>query len=201
MPSFKMPTPIKRPTSDFYWIRKKVPLRLRPLVGKTEVWASLRTKDERKANIKIGAVNAAIEAEWARLRAEGVPGSNPKKEFEPEPFRLTHQDLHALRRDEHIRTRNAWITDPPEGFGKLRMHTWDEESLHLDAIDLLESGGYDASMNNIERLKPLLVQARKEAIADVEHARAGEYRKIADLSSIPSPNTLLTRRPFVVLDI
>jgi integrase len=185
MPSFKMPTPIKRPTSDFYWIRKKVPLRLRPLVGKTEIWASLRTKDERKANIKIGAVNAAIEAEWARLRAAGVPNSKPKKEFEPEPFKLTHQDLHALRAEEHKRIRDTWIQDPPTGFGKLRMRAWDEESLHLDAIDLLDSGGYDASMKNIERLKPLLVQARKEAIADVEHARDGEYEKISDLTKIP----------------
>jgi hypothetical protein len=44
-------------------------------------------------------------------------------------------------------------------------------------------------MKNIERLKPLLVQARKEAIEDVEHARAGEYKKIADLSSIPPRTT------------
>ena len=75
MPGFKMPTPIKRPTSDFYWIRKKVPEKLRDLVGKTEVWASLGTKDQRKANIKIGAVNAAIEAEWARLRVETARGA------------------------------------------------------------------------------------------------------------------------------
>ena len=187
MPSFKMPTPIKRPTSDFYWIRKKVPERLRDLVGKTEIWASLKTKDQRKAAIKIGAVNAAIEAEWARLRVE--ERSNPKKEIEAIPFRLTHQDLHAMRRDEHVRIRDAWIKDPPKGFAKLRMHLWDEESVELDAIDLLEGGGYDASMENVERLKPLLIQARKEAIEDVEHARAGEYKKIADLSVIPPRTT------------
>jgi hypothetical protein len=70
MATIKMPKPIKRPTSEFYWIRKKVPVALRPLVGKTEIWATLGTKDERQANIKIGVVNAAIEAEWTRLRAE-----------------------------------------------------------------------------------------------------------------------------------
>jgi site-specific recombinase XerD len=187
MPSFKMPTPIKRPTSAFYWIRKKVPERLRDLVGKTEIWASLGTKDQRRAAIKIGAVNAAIEAEWVRLRVE--QRSNPKKEIEPIPYRLTHQDLHAMRRDEHVRIRDAWIKDPPKGFAKLRMHLWDEESVELDAIDLLEGGGYDASMENVERLKPLLIQARKEAIEDVEHARAGEYKKIADLSVIPPRTT------------
>jgi hypothetical protein len=184
MPSFKMPTPIKRPQAPSTGSAR----RLRGLIGKTEIWASLGTKDQRRAAVKIGAVNAEIEAEWARLRAGGPPG--PARELDPPPFKLSHQDLHALRRDEHIRVRNAWIKDPPEGFGKLRMHAWaDEESLQLDAVDLLESGGYDASMANIERLKPLLVQARREAIEDVEHARAGEYKKIADLSSIPPRTT------------
>jgi hypothetical protein len=83
----------------------------------------------------------------------------------PEPYKLTHQDLHALRAEEHKRIREAWIQDPPTGFRKLRMmHAEDEESLHLDAIDLFESGGYDVSMENIERLTPLLVRARKEAV-------------------------------------
>src|ERR1700676_5551905 len=111
MPSFKMPTPIRRPTSDFYWIRKKVPEKLRDLVGKTEVWASLGTKDQRKENIKIGVVNAAIEAEWARLRAEAAPAPRPAKKIELEPIKLTHQDLHALRAEEHRRIREIWLQD------------------------------------------------------------------------------------------
>ena len=180
-----MPTPIKRPTSDFYWIRKKVPEKLRDLVGKTEVWASLGTKDQRKANIKIGAINAAIEAEWARLRAEGTQSSILTKEIELPAFGLTHQDLHALRREEHTRIRDRWIKEPPTGFGRLRITAADEESLQLDAMDLLESGGYEVSMANIERLVPLLVRARKEAAQDVEHARVGDYEKIADLTKIP----------------
>jgi hypothetical protein len=36
----------------------------------------------------------------------------------------------------------------------------------------LEGGGYETSMENIERLKPLLVRARNDATRDVEHARA-----------------------------
>jgi integrase len=187
MPSFKMPTPIKRPTSENYWIRKKVPIALRPLVGKTEIWTTLGTRDPRQANIRIGAANAAIEAEWDRLRAEAARAAAPGATSVPEPFRLTHQDLHALRRDEHVRIRDRWMPEPPAGFGKLRMSLGgDEESLRLDAIDLLESGGYDASPGNVERLVPLLVRARREAVSDVEHARAGEYDKVADLSKIPA---------------
>src|SRR5882672_6911407 len=106
MPTIKMPKPITRPTSENYWIRKKVPADLRPLVGKTEVWASLKTKDERQANIKIGAENAKIEAQWARLRAEAARAASSAEAFVPEPFKLTHQDLHALRREVQSRIRD-----------------------------------------------------------------------------------------------
>lgn len=40
------------------------------------------------------------------------------------------------------------------------VHGGDEETLELDAIDLLESGGYEASPANVERLVPVLIQAR-----------------------------------------
>lgn len=190
MPTIKMPKPITRPTSENYWIRKKVPADLRPLVGKTEIWATLGTKSQRKANIRIGAVNAAIEAEWTRLRAEAARAAGSAGTFVPEPFKLTHQDLHALRREEHTRIRDSWMPEPPIGFAKLRMtHGGDEESLQLDAIDLLESGGYEASPANVERLLPLLSQARREAASDVEHARIGEYEKIVDLTKVPGRTT------------
>lgn len=189
MPTIKMPKPIKRPTSKNYWIRKKVPADLRPLVGKTEIWASLKTTDLRQANIDIGAENAKIEAEWTRLRAARARPPAPARAFVPEPFRLTHLDLHALRGEEHTRVRDRWMPEPPTGFGKLRMTLGDEQSLQLDAIDLLESGGYDASPANIERLLPLLIQARREAAADVEHVRVGEFEKIADLSKFPKRTT------------
>lgn len=189
MPTIKMPKPITRPTSKNYWIRKKVPADLRPLVGKTEIWESLGTKDERKANIKIGEVNARIEADWDRLRAEGQRSPAAARAFVPEPFRLTHLDLHALRGEEHTRVREHWMPEPPTGFGKLKMTHGDEESLQLDAIDLLERGGYEASPANVERLVPLLIQARREAASDVEHVRAGEFEKIADLTKFPKRTT------------
>ena len=69
------------------------------------------------------------------------------------------------------------------------MTSGDEELLQLDAIDLLKSGGYDASPANVERLVPLLIQARHEAASDVERARVGEYDKITDLTKIPARTT------------
>jgi site-specific recombinase XerD len=189
MATIKMPKPIKRPTSEFYWIRKKVPVALRPLVGKTEIWSTLGTKDERQANIKIGAVNAAIEAEWTRLRAGAAHASGSPATPEPEPLKLTHQDLHAMRREEHERIRTRHMHEPPTGLGHLRIYTTNEELLQLQAIDALESGGFARSEANIERLVPLLVRARREAASDIEHARVGEYEKITDLTKLPARTT------------
>lgn len=189
MSTIKMPKPIKRPTSANYWIRKKVPADLRPLVGKTEIWASLGTSREREAIIRIGAENAKIEAEWAKLRAEMARPPAPGETFVPAPFRLTHLDLHALRGEEHARIRERWMPEPPTGFNKLRMTLGDEESLQLDAIELLESGGYEASPANIERLVPLLIRARREAASDVEHARIGEFDELTDLDKFPKRTT------------
>ncbi|MHC4053328.1 hypothetical protein [Bradyrhizobium sp. 25ACV] len=41
----------------------------------------------------------------------------------------------------------------------------------------------------MERLVPLLLKARQDAAADVEHARVGDYDKVADLSKIPERAT------------
>lgn len=124
----------------------------------------------------------------ARLRAERARPPAPKV-FVPEPFKVTHLDLHALRGEEHGRVRARFSPEPPTGFNKLRMTLGDEESLQLDALELLESGGYEASHANVERLVPLLVQARREAAADVEHIRIGEFKKIADLTQFPERTT------------
>lgn len=40
-------------------------------------------------------------------------------------------------------------------------HGSHEESLPLDAMDVLESGGYEVSPANVARLVPLLLQARR----------------------------------------
>ncbi|WP_027572896.1 DUF6538 domain-containing protein [Bradyrhizobium sp. WSM1743] len=190
MPTIKMPKPIKRPTSANYWIRKKVPSDLRPLVGKTEIWASLGTSKDREATIKIA--RRERENRGRMGPAAGRENATPvaADAFVPEPFKLTHQDLHALRKEEHTRISDHWMKEPPTGFAKLRMgHTADEESLQLDAIDLLQGGGYEASPANVARLMPLLVQPRREAVSDVEHARVGEYDKIANLVNIRNRET------------
>lgn len=108
MPTIKMPYPRKRPTSEFYWIRKKVPARYRALVGKNEVWRSLETKDLRTAVRRCAAVSDALEADWARLAAAAK--NSPPEAASRLP--LTHRDLHGLRAVAHRWIRDAHIASP-----------------------------------------------------------------------------------------
>ncbi len=117
MGTTKMPTPFRPKKANgkeqsVYWIRKKVPTRYRALVGKTEIWLSLKTTDARTANARSTVVSDDLEREWANLAAEAK--HRPKPET-----RLTHQDLHALQRETHVAIRDARIADP-RGFGALR---------------------------------------------------------------------------------
>jgi hypothetical protein len=80
VPKIRMPTPIKRKSSPNWWFRKKVPLRLRELVGKTEIWYSLQTHEDHIALARCAVANAEIEQEWAALLAD----SNPVREPLPE---------------------------------------------------------------------------------------------------------------------
>ena len=120
----KMPTPIKRPTSENYWLRKKVPEPLRAVVGKTEVWAPLGTKDPRQASIKIGVLNAALEAEWGPPAGRTSPESDPgeaggaeaPRALAPGPARVARrgarQDPRALERQSSDRLRQGASYQP-----------------------------------------------------------------------------------------
>jgi hypothetical protein len=63
-----MARPWKHPKTGVYWFRKVVPEAMRPIVGKTEVRRSLRTKDPRTAALRHPEVARAVALEWEALR-------------------------------------------------------------------------------------------------------------------------------------
>jgi integrase len=182
-----MPTPRKRPTSEFYWIRKKVPDRYRPLVGRTEVWRSLETKDLRTAVRRCAAASDALETEWARLAAASANCSNPDPEAEPRPA-LTHRDLHALRAIAHRRIRDAHIAAPPVGFAALRVvggHGSDEDR-ELEVREFLAGEGIEATDEEVARFLPLMARARKGALDDLKRAALeGDFEDSKELKGAP----------------
>ncbi|TKT71414.1 hypothetical protein YH63_008310 [Afipia massiliensis] len=187
-----MPTPIRPKKANgsqvnTWWLRKKVPEKLRSLVGKSEVWRSLDTTDLRTANQRIGQISAAIEAEWARLVAPAA-ASNLVPEIEP----LSHQDLHALRGVAHITARDAVIANPT-GFSVMRMaagipdpdNADDAAALDEAVCEFLQREGVSASPADVERFKPLYLRARRDAVADVGRAAEGDYSANPELKKLP----------------
>jgi hypothetical protein len=197
MATVKMPTPIKRPTSEFYWIRKKVPLRYRKFVGKAEVWKSLKEKDLREAVKACAAASTQFEVEWAHLANAAAIAAMPIKppRLPPaeessnpgsgaEPTLLSYQDLHALRGAAHVRIRDGHIANPPSaGFGSAILLAGDvEESVR----EFLAEQGVEATETDLEQFRPLYEQARRDAVEDLKRAKlAGDF----------SPNPVLAKLP------
>jgi hypothetical protein len=84
-----MSRPWKHPKTGVYWLRKRVPDALQPLVGKQEVKRSLKTQDPTEAKQRHLQALAELEAQWANLRAG--------------PRKLTEREAHDLAAVAHDR--------------------------------------------------------------------------------------------------
>ncbi|MGP9833370.1 DUF6538 domain-containing protein [Marinobacter sp. NSM] len=70
-----MATPYRPSNSGNYWIRKRVPQELRPIIGKLEIKRSLRTPDPKEAKLRAPTVLAEIELELANARRSLTMGA------------------------------------------------------------------------------------------------------------------------------
>jgi hypothetical protein len=195
-----MPTPIRPKKANgreqnVYWIRRKVPQRYRALVGKTEFWRSLKTTDRRTANLRIAVVSAELDRDWARVEAEAKRGAKPGLGSNPA---LTHQDLHALRGEAHVRIRDAHKTDPGTGFAAARWAALaadpvtadDEEDLDRSAREFLtREGGVTPTEAEFEKFRPLYLMARQDGYGDVVRASRGDYSEHSVLKKLPKRTT------------
>jgi len=87
----------KRGKGPAWWLRKKVPLALRKVVGRAEVWRSLETTERREANTRCAVMSANLEIEWARLATKAA-GSNPYPGLELPHSAPSHRDLLGMAR-------------------------------------------------------------------------------------------------------
>jgi hypothetical protein len=72
----KLPEPVLRDNSRFYWLRKRVPRRFQAWLGRKEVWFSLETPHLREAQVRCVVESDRLERDWERnFRPElgGVP--------------------------------------------------------------------------------------------------------------------------------
>jgi hypothetical protein len=191
MGTTKMPAPIQPKKANgkhhkTWWIRKKVPFKLRAVVGKTEIWRSLRTEDERKANERIGSVSAKIEAEWKRAAAGAGLHENSVTGTQAPPLAPLHRDLVAVAgaayrqifeaKSDHPGSPFRWVSalaslsdDDPER----------DRFLEEAARDCLIEENASADDITVARFLPHFVAAHANAYRDLELAARGDYGQAA----------------------
>jgi hypothetical protein len=86
-----MSRPWKHPKTGVYWLRKRVPDALQPLVGKQEEKRSFATKDPTEAKLRLLQAVSELETKWKNLQAG--------------PQTLSEQKAHRLARSIH----DEWI--------------------------------------------------------------------------------------------
>ncbi|HET6888797.1 MAG TPA: DUF6538 domain-containing protein, partial [Candidatus Udaeobacter sp.] len=79
-------TPKRHPESGIFWFRKRVPDRLKDLVGKSEVKHSLRTRDLAIARIRALEIALKIERSWAQLADPSIQAMTAGKPSLPAPI-------------------------------------------------------------------------------------------------------------------
>ena len=196
MGTVKVPQPIRRKNdkSQFWWLRKKVPLRYRDLVGKAEVWRSLRTTEKRAAFSNCAIISAQLEAEWAALAGE-IKDAAARPATVAEPAPLSHKELHALRAVAHMAARDVSIENPTL-FARLRLAATvttvdadDEQALNDRVREFLAREGISALPVEVERFRPLFIQARLDAARDLRRAADGDYSDNPILARLPARST------------
>jgi site-specific recombinase XerD len=197
-----MLTPVrKKNKGETWWLRKKVPFKLRAIVGRSEVWRSLQTTDRRVANTRCAVTSASLEADWARMAGE-EEGS--RSLFQRSP--LSHQDLHALKGIAHLKTRDNHL---PSAGGGLAAMRWvalrdrlsepssdDDEALDRAVRDFLAGENVAPTEADLQRLKPLYAEGRRNGYDDVLRASRGDFSESPLIKTYPNRTT--PRLDFVV---
>jgi hypothetical protein len=170
---------------DLWWLRKKVPDRYRALVGRSEIWRSLKTTDWKDACTFCVPLSAELEAEW-KHRAAALQD----EELRAAPLRpvVPEAQLSALQREVHEQTRDARLNNPGSPLrwaaltGAPDADRADEEPEFVEqAMDeFLARTGEEFNQADRERFVPLFDEARRRSYHDL--LRAAKERDFS-----PSP--------------
>lgn len=195
-----MPTPIKRKgdKSQFFWLRKKVPLRLRPIIGQSEVWRTLGTADKRSAAVKCAILSAQLEAEWEAQRlATEAPAPEPAGA--PLPLSsLTKREAVALAGIVYKRIVDARSDEPGMrlrwlvAISNLEKEDDPEEEEYCETwIDeFLAEQGLNLDQASRTRFRSEFIRARRDAYTDLARNAGGDYTPSTLAMRFPEPPTI-----------
>ena len=95
-----MSRPWKHPKTGIYWLRKRVPDDLRPVLGRLEEKKSLKTRDPAEAKRLLAQALIELDRQWANLR------SGPKS--------MTEREAHEIAIEYHDRWLRHYGDNPSE---------------------------------------------------------------------------------------
>lgn len=119
-----MARPWKHPKTGVYYLRKRVPVDLRKVVGSETVKVTLRTKDPTIAKSAFVKALGALEARWANMRLGGQ--------------KLTEREAHTLANQTHAIWMAAHRDEPSiQAFWRSDLYSrlWTAKAVDLDAIE------------------------------------------------------------------
>ena len=190
--------PFAHPKTGTFWVRKTVPVALRPLVGRRELTASLRTKDVREAKAAAGPVIARFEALIASARAGGsrlsqreidaLCGAWYRAECEAhgdDPGRAADWDLYDSLLGDRVVDLEDPVDDATVSFNdRLKLKPEDLK----EARDLLEAHGHAADAATVQRLAKALFPTKRDFAGEMKRRAEGDW----------SPDPILHKFPPVV---
>jgi integrase len=185
----RMPTPVLREGSRFYWLRKRVPDRYREIVGKAEVWRSLGTSNLKRAVSLCTAASVELEELWqAKLiaRQSGLPDpETDSRPFESLTYKqaealagVAYAEFYAARSDnpgpiwerekavERHQRREHWIAP-----GQHKLHTY-----WLDIMEFLRAQNRRLDEDSLRRFAVSYFQARGDAEQRLLENANGNYK-------------------------
>ena len=143
-----MARPFRHPKTGIFWLRKRVPEDLRPIVGKREEKFSLKTRDPSEAKRLHAEALAALESRWANLKAP--------------PQSITEKQAHELAAPVYSWWIDTFRDNPsqqtfwkPQLFGRL----WGKVDFSIDITKV------DSELSNILKMEKLYKDNAGELIA------------------------------------
>ena len=177
--------PRLRPGSTSYWLRKRVPDKYRPIVGRKEVWRSLNETDLRRATALCASMSVELEDGWeAMLKAMG-PSSLPPAET------LTHEEIWALAGEFFLEYTEKNRTEPGTVWDReaaLKLHErkarrlfpvphWKSFVYRQEIADFLRSKGRWLDEDSMRRFAVAYYERRGDAEKDLLEKAKGNYGK------------------------
>ena len=185
-----MSRPWKHPKTGVYWLRKRVPADLRPILCKAEEKRTLGTKDASEAKLRFAIALAELEQRWHNLRVESRPLSEREANDLAQHFYDTYLAANRENPSRHSSwdsavgascfsaalASNAWDIGP-SAVKRVQMEIWCKDL----ASEHLQSKGIRTDEAGLLSMAQSVANALQAASLELERLAKGQFVSSPDL--------------------